>query len=653
VTVSFHRLAGRAFQLTSGQSESFRHGSYAQALESVMAAAHQQEGIIVITGPAGTGKTTLIEDLAARFRASGARVGRLANALVSGDDLLRLIAFAFGVRADALTKADLLISLGSELAGERPGPARAILIVDEAQDLGPSGLEELRLLCNLTVEPLMQILLVGQDGLWDQLLRPEYAHVHQIVLASCRLRPLAPAETRAYVGHKLTGAGWTGEPRISGEALALIHRYTGGIPRLINLVMGRLLVHAGLGDLRELEPQDAERILLELQRENLAIHLDASAGDPAVSSDLPLQPLGPGYEPDPGVADSEQTVLLDHECALKDGLEPALRGDMPAVDDKPPPLETPHGGLIRKARLAASQDGIRGRMVAIASSRPGAEGSSRTKRASGRWLRDQIGRHRKWSTAAVAAGLALALGGLSSWLASLDLGAGTSPAKASIQRTQIVAGELARKSEGPGAARLAATDNPFIVAGPAGAGSPAEDAIGHPPVAAPDGPASAQPSTEDDAVGTPGPKTPDATIAAGAAEPDRSASGIDRLLARGNQALAENRLTVPKGSSASDYYRAVLARNPDNARAKQGLHQIVLAYGALARRSLSHGDLDDARRFAERGLRIHRSDPTLRSILAQIQQRRRPSEDPAAMLVKRFTEWLHSADSERSFFLSD
>jgi type II secretory pathway predicted ATPase ExeA len=582
VTVSFHRLAGRAFRLTPGQSESFLHGSYAQALESVMAAAHQQEGIIVVTGPAGTGKTTLIEDLADRFRASGARVGRLANALVSGDDLLRLIAFAFGLRADALTKADLLIALGSELAGERPGHARAILIVDEAQDLGPSALEELRLLCNLAAEPLMQILLVGQDGLWNQLLRPEYAHVHQIVLASCRLRPLAPAETRAYVGHKLTGAGWTGEPRISGEALTLIHQYTGGIPRLINLVMGRLLVHAGLGGLRELEAQDAERILLELQRENLAIHLDASAGESAVSGDMPLPPLGPGYEPDQGAADS-----------------------------------------------------------------------SSTEQASGRSLRALIGRHHRWSTAAVGAGLALALGGISSWLASLDLGAGTAPAKALIQRTQTVTGELAQKVERPGAAPLAAIDNPFIVAGPARAGSPAEALLAQPHRAMPDGPVSTQASTEDDAVGKPEPKTPNAAIAADAAAPDRSASGIDGLLARGKQALAENRLTLPKGSSAYDHYRAVLARDPDNARAKQGLHQIVLAYGALARHSLRQGDLDDARRFAERGLRIHRSDPTLRSILAQIQQRRRPSEDPAAMLVKRFTEWLHSADSERSFFISD
>ena len=127
---------------------------------------------------------------------------------------------------------------------------RALLIVDEAQNLGREAIEELRMLSNFQLgnHALLQSFLVGQPELRKQLESPAMEQLRQRVIASCHLGPLSSEETRAYIEHRLRRVGWTDQPSFDDEAFELIFQWTGGIPRKINLLCNRLLLAAFLSD---------------------------------------------------------------------------------------------------------------------------------------------------------------------------------------------------------------------------------------------------------------------------------------------------------------------------------------------------------------------------------------------------------------------
>jgi putative secretion ATPase (PEP-CTERM system associated) len=254
----------RLFYASSVHARAYAHLTYGLA---------QREGFVVVTGEVGAGKTTLIERLCGELDPNGYAVARISTTHVSGDDLLRLVADAFGAEPEG-DKAGVLRGVIARLKG---GERRHLLIVDEAQALPMPALEELRMLSNVTdgSRALLQTILVGQPQLRRIMASPDLDQLRQRVLASYHLSGLSSEETRAYVEHRMRAVGWDGTPAWEDHALELVHRYSGGIPRRINRLCSRVLLGGALEQSQQLTGPMVEATALELEDD-----LGAGAPDP-------------------------------------------------------------------------------------------------------------------------------------------------------------------------------------------------------------------------------------------------------------------------------------------------------------------------------------------------------------------------------------
>ncbi|WP_186343060.1 AAA family ATPase [Allochromatium palmeri] len=271
---AFYGFSADPFRLTPDRAFCFDHANFSKARAYVEYALLRGEGFVVITGHPGMGKTTLIRDLQARLMATGAnmQIGLVANSRLEAEDLLRMTAHAFGLGVPVGTKSSLLIQLNAFLLTQHRAGRRVLLIIDEAQDLLVSGLEELRLLTNFEQagKPLLQILLVGQRPLHDLIQTESLDQLRQRIVASWALVPLTPAETVGYVSHRLERAGWLGDPAFDPGVLQQVYTFSRGIPRLINLVCNRLLLRGFSLELHRLGIDDVRSVIAELHEEGLA-----------------------------------------------------------------------------------------------------------------------------------------------------------------------------------------------------------------------------------------------------------------------------------------------------------------------------------------------------------------------------------------------
>jgi general secretion pathway protein A len=163
----FYGLTLDPFRLSPDTRFCYRHRNFSRAKAYMQYALHQGEGFVMVTGQPGTGKTTLIEDLLADRSTANVRIARMTSTQVTADDLLRLVADAFGIDARSSSKATTLLDLEAVLTRQMASGRNSLLIVDEAQNLPYESMEELRMITNLQLgaRPLMQVFLVGQDGL--------------------------------------------------------------------------------------------------------------------------------------------------------------------------------------------------------------------------------------------------------------------------------------------------------------------------------------------------------------------------------------------------------------------------------------------------------------------------------------------------------
>jgi len=268
---TFYRLGKEPFRLSPDPEFSFAHRSYARAKAYMQYAFNRAEGFVMVTGRPGTGKTTLIGDLVKSLPRSQVSVATLVTPQLEAEDLLQMVAHAFGIGAPMHNKAQTLQYLTLMLRREREKGRRALLIIDEAQDLSSDALEELRLLTNLQQNgrPLLQIFLVGQEELKELVHEKSMEQVFQRIVAACHLDPLDENETREYVRHRLHQAGWRNDPQLSEALYPIIHRFSGGIPRRINLICGRLLLHGAVERKHRLGVADARVVVAELHAERL------------------------------------------------------------------------------------------------------------------------------------------------------------------------------------------------------------------------------------------------------------------------------------------------------------------------------------------------------------------------------------------------
>lgn len=262
-------LQGPPFQLSPDPSFYFESKGHGNALAYLKFGVYQGEGFIVVTGHVGAGKTTLVRTLLAGLDPNRIVAAQVLNTQLDAGDLLRSICAAFGVPSQGQTKAQLIASLEAFFTAVAAAGRRALLIVDEAQNLGLSEIEELRMLSNFQLgnQALLQSFLVGQPELREKLQSPALEQLRQRVIASCHLGPLTADETARYVEHRLKRVGWTGRPSFASHALALVHQHTGGIPRRINLLCTRLLLSAFLDGTDAIDADRVERVAGEVRGE--------------------------------------------------------------------------------------------------------------------------------------------------------------------------------------------------------------------------------------------------------------------------------------------------------------------------------------------------------------------------------------------------
>jgi type II secretory pathway predicted ATPase ExeA len=203
----------------------------------------QQAGFVVITGEIGTGKTTLLRYLTAHL-APDVDVGMIVNTHPEFGGLLQWVIDSFGIEDAGNTPVQQYRAFVKLLQQKAQRGRRALLIVDEGQNLDAKGLEELRTLSNINnTQQLLQIMLVGQPNLRQILKRPELEQFAQRVAVDYHLQPLTREETKAYIRHRLSVAG-AGERKIFGDAaLDFVHAYSRGVPRLINMICDAALVY--------------------------------------------------------------------------------------------------------------------------------------------------------------------------------------------------------------------------------------------------------------------------------------------------------------------------------------------------------------------------------------------------------------------------
>src|SRR5688572_20725596 len=265
---AFYHLRSKPFLLSPDPRFFFTSRGHRRAIAYLVYGANQGEGFIVITGDIGAGKTMLAATLAQRLAPKNLVLGHVVSTRLGPDDLVRMVAAAFGV-AQHDSKAVMLDRLGQFLLACHEQGKRAVLIVDEAQNLPSLSVEELRMLSNFIQanRPLLQTFLLGQPEFRRTLQAPDMEQLRQRVIAAYHLGPLEEAETEAYILHRLQVAGWQGDPSFGPDAFAAIHQYSGGIPRRINILCDRLLLMGYLDKKHAFTATDVAALTDEMREE--------------------------------------------------------------------------------------------------------------------------------------------------------------------------------------------------------------------------------------------------------------------------------------------------------------------------------------------------------------------------------------------------
>jgi general secretion pathway protein A len=242
----FYGLRANPFNVNPDPRYLFLTRHTEEALACLTYGIQSRKGFVLLTGEVGTGKTTLINKLLEWLRLQQVATAFIFNSRMNVPQFLDYMMADFGIPVDSRAKSQVLLRLYNWLLDRYRAGETAVLIVDEAQNLSDEVLEEIRMLTNLETftEKLLQIVLVGQPELEQKLKQPQLRQLRQRLTLRAKTHPLTLEETRAYVQQRLRIAGSNGQQIFDPEALASIHRYANGIPRVINLLCEHCLVSA-------------------------------------------------------------------------------------------------------------------------------------------------------------------------------------------------------------------------------------------------------------------------------------------------------------------------------------------------------------------------------------------------------------------------
>jgi general secretion pathway protein A len=264
----FFKLRRNPFELTPDPSFLFPTKRHNEALAALYYGVRRHTGFVVMTGEVGTGKTLLVRCLLELLRRTDVGFAYVFNTRLSPLEFIRYIAGDLGIPVTGKAKDELLLELSAFLVQRHRKRLTTLLVVDEAHHLSPDVLEEVRLLTNLETsqEKLLQILLVGQPELDDKLDSWELRQLKQRVALRCHLEPLMADETKEYVRRRLQVAGAEVPAQIFPDVtIAQVHRYSRGIPRLINTICENALVGAYARQTPTIPPETIEEVAADLR----------------------------------------------------------------------------------------------------------------------------------------------------------------------------------------------------------------------------------------------------------------------------------------------------------------------------------------------------------------------------------------------------
>ncbi len=261
----FFDLSAKPFELLPNPKFLYLSKGHRKALSYLQYGVQEHAGFTLLTGEVGSGKTTLLRDVINKI-SNDVTLSMIFNTRVDGEQLVTMINNDFGLSTEGKDKVQLIADLNDFLLSECTSNRQPIIIIDEAQNLSTEALEEIRLLSNLEAEDfkMVQIILVGQPELKQIIAQPSLRQLRQRISISCHLSPLNREETEEYIFHRLATVGSRDCVSFLAGVIDKIFHFSGGVPRLINLICDFLMLSAFVEETHEITMELVDDAVNEL-----------------------------------------------------------------------------------------------------------------------------------------------------------------------------------------------------------------------------------------------------------------------------------------------------------------------------------------------------------------------------------------------------
>ena len=315
----FYGLTGRPFQLTPDPAFYFESLTHRKALSYLSYGLAQGEGFVVITGEVGAGKSTLVAHLMATIDPARLTAAQIVTSKLDGEELVHVVAQAFGLIVDGHDKASALGAIEAFLHDEARAGRRCLLVVDESQNLSLEALEELRMLSNFQLgsHPLLQTLLLGQPEFRDLIQdHPQLEQLRQRVIAAHHLDAMELAEVQPYIEHRLKCVGWTGNPKFDQRVYTELFEASGGVPRRINQICNRLMMLGAVDQRSRIDGAMLSQVLEELELDGTMPLKRPTKAEVAAEQQLLSTPAHQPIPVDAVTAAQLQTMLAERDAQI-------------------------------------------------------------------------------------------------------------------------------------------------------------------------------------------------------------------------------------------------------------------------------------------------------------------------------------------------